>query len=145
MLDPLADKLLVATLFASLTVIGHIPVPLTLLIIARDAALVAAGSYIRYVSLPEPRTVSKYFDASLPTAKMQPTMLSKINTTIQLGLVGLTLAAPVFGFTGHPALTALCWITAGSTISSFISYILAKDTYKILTKKARGRIRTRQS
>lgn len=53
-LDPMADKVLIATLFVSLTYADLIPIPLTALIIARDVALVAAGFVIRYKSLPPP-------------------------------------------------------------------------------------------
>ncbi|KOB74489.1 Cardiolipin synthase 1, partial [Operophtera brumata] len=53
-LDPLADKVLIATLFVSLTWQHLIPLPLTLLIVGRDAALVIAGFVIRYMSLPAP-------------------------------------------------------------------------------------------
>lgn len=53
-LDPMADKVLIATLFISLTWQNLIPLSLTLLIVGRDAALVAAGFVIRYMSLPPP-------------------------------------------------------------------------------------------
>lgn len=53
-LDPMADKLLVGTLFLSLTWVDLIPVSLTCLVILRDFALIGAASYIRYRSLPEP-------------------------------------------------------------------------------------------
>lgn len=53
-LDPMADKVLIATLFISLTWQNLIPLPLTMLIVARDVALVIAGFVIRYMSLPPP-------------------------------------------------------------------------------------------
>lgn len=53
-LDPIADKLLVGTLFLSLAWVGLVPTPLTCLVIARDVALISAASYIRYKSLPFP-------------------------------------------------------------------------------------------
>jgi len=53
-LDPVADKLLVGTLFLSLAWVGLIPVPLTCLVVMRDVVLVTAASYIRYRSLPPP-------------------------------------------------------------------------------------------
>lgn len=53
-LDPMADKVLIATLFLSLTYAGLIPVPLTSIIIGRDVLLVVAGFVIRYQSLPPP-------------------------------------------------------------------------------------------
>lgn len=53
-LDPVADKLLVGTLFLSLAWVGLVPIPLTCLVVARDVMLVSAASYIRYQSLPPP-------------------------------------------------------------------------------------------
>ncbi|XP_063831440.1 probable cardiolipin synthase (CMP-forming) [Ostrinia nubilalis] len=134
-LDPMADKVLIATLFVSLTWQNLIPLSLTLLIVGRDAALVAAGFIIRYMSLPPPRTLSRYFDVTHATAQLAPTTISKFNTAIQLLLVGTTLASPVFGYVDHPALHALCGITAVSTVVSAISYLVSKDTYKFLKKK----------
>lgn len=60
-LDPVADKLLVGTLFLSLAWVGLIPVPLTCLVVARDIALVVAASYIRYRSLPAPVCNRSFF------------------------------------------------------------------------------------
>jgi phosphatidylglycerophosphate synthase len=59
-LDPVADKLLVGTLFLSLAQVGLIPIPLTCLVIVRDIALVTAASYIRYCTLPPPVCISSY-------------------------------------------------------------------------------------
>lgn len=135
-LDPMADKVLIATLFISLTWQNLIPLPLTMLIVARDVALVIAGFVIRYMSLPPPRTLSRYFDVTHATAQLEPTLISKVNTFIQLVLVGTALASPVFGFVDHPAMTALCGVTAASTVASAASYIISKNTYKFLKKKS---------
>lgn len=53
-LDPMADKVLIATLFLTLTYADLIPIALTGIIIARDVLLVVAGFVIRYRSLPPP-------------------------------------------------------------------------------------------
>lgn len=58
-LDPVADKLLVGTLFLSLAWVDLIPVPLTCLVVTRDVVLVTAASYIRYRSLPPPVFINK--------------------------------------------------------------------------------------
>ncbi|CAG4986593.1 unnamed protein product [Colias eurytheme] len=134
-LDPMADKVLIATLFICLTWQNLIPLSLTLLIVGRDAALVAAGFVIRYISLPPPRTLSRYFDVTHATAQLAPTFISKVNTAIQLLLVGTTLASPVFGYVDHPALQVLFGVTATSTVISALSYLTSKDTYKVLKKK----------
>lgn len=134
-LDPMADKVLIATLFLSLTYVDLIPVTLTSLIVARDVALVTAGCYIRYKSLPPPRTFQRYFDATHATAQLAPTTISKFNTLVQLALVGFTLGAPVFDYVDHAALHGLWYLTAGTTVASAISYIFSKGTYKLLRSK----------
>lgn len=53
------------------------------------------------------KTFSKYFDVTYATVQVEPTLISKINTGVQLALVGTTLAAPVFEFVGHPFLECL--------------------------------------
>ena len=68
-LDPVADKLLVATVFVTLAVQGHVPVWLMAAVIARDLVIVlGALSYRLWVG----------------PVKMRPTVISKINTLIQL-------------------------------------------------------------
>lgn len=136
LVDPLADKCLVATLFLSLTVAGLIPVPLTALILARDGIILGCAGYLRFVSLPSPRTLARYFDVTLATVKFTPTTISKANTAIQLGLVAATLAAPVFSFVGHPALQAFWFLTAFTTTTSGLMYIFSKDSYKFVRGKA---------
>ncbi|CAL7951122.1 unnamed protein product [Xylocopa violacea] len=135
-LDPVADKLLMGTLFSSLTWVGLIPIPLTCLVLARDVALVTAASYIRYKSLPPPKTLARYFDPTHATAQLAPTFISKLNTAIQLSLVAGTLAAPVFQFVNHPVLEALCYVTALTTLAGGVSYLISKNTYKFLRKKS---------
>ncbi|KAM7288465.1 cardiolipin synthase (CMP-forming) isoform X1 [Ixodes scapularis] len=136
LVDPLADKCLVATLFLSLTVAGLIPVPLTALILARDGIILGCAGYLRFVSLPSPRTLARYFDVTLATVKFTPTTISKANTAIQLGLVAATLAAPVFSFVDHPALQAFWFLTAFTTTTSGLMYIFSKDSYKFVKAKA---------
>nr|CAH0103086.1 unnamed protein product [Daphnia galeata] len=132
-LDPLADKLLLGTLFISLTYSGLIPMPLTGLIVARDSLLVASGFYIRYISLEPPRTLGRYFDPSLATAQLAPTNISKFNTAVQLVLVACSLAVPAFNF-GESILPFLWYVTGTTTVLSGLSYVFAKNTYRIITR-----------
>ncbi|KDR10558.1 putative cardiolipin synthetase [Zootermopsis nevadensis] len=113
-LDPMADKVLIATLFLSLTYMDLIPVVLTGAIITRDLFLVGAAFYVRYKSLPPPRTLSRYFDVTHATAQLSPTAISKWNTGMQLLLVATTLAAPVFSCVDHPALHAMWYVGMSS-------------------------------
>ncbi|KAH9509361.1 cardiolipin synthase [Bulinus truncatus] len=134
-LDPLADKLLVSFLGVSLTSAGLIPVPMTVLILTRDLGLILATFYVRYISLPPPRTLSRYFDVSLVTAKLYPSTVSKINTGLQLLYVAMTLASPVFNFIEHPLLQGLMYLTAVTTAVSGVDYVLTwRRRLKIMQK-----------
>lgn len=75
-LDPLADKLMLVVSFVALTVVGAIPLWLTLLIVGRDLVIVTGAVVYHYWIGP--------FDAS-------PSMLSKITTVLQILLVLLIL------------------------------------------------------
>ncbi|XP_050828557.1 cardiolipin synthase (CMP-forming) isoform X2 [Serinus canaria] len=107
-LDPLADKILISVLYVSLTCANLIPVPLTSMIILRDAALIAAVFYVRYKTLSPPRTLSRYFNPCYATAQLKPTFISKMNTAVQLILVAASLAAPVFNYVDSIYLQTLC-------------------------------------
>lgn len=134
-LDPLADKILITTTCVTLTCVNLIPVPLTALILSRDIALIAAGFYIRYKSLPPPRTFVRYFDASYATAKLEPTKISKFNSSVQLAAIGISLMSPVLGFNGHPFLQYLWCFTAVTTIASGVSYVYEIDKYRFNVDK----------
>lgn len=68
---------------------------LAAIILGRDVGLGIAAIYYRWISLPPPKTFSRYWDFSLPSAEVRPTTISKYNTVLQLGLIGLTTAAPL--------------------------------------------------
>ena len=140
-LDPVADKLLLGTLFLSLAWVGLVPVPLTCLVVTRDVAMVSAASYIRYKSLPPPKTLARYFDPTHATVQLAPTYISKINTVVQLAFVAGTLAAPIFHFVNHPILEGLCYVTAITTLAGGLSYLISKNTYKLLGKKTSSKSR----
>jgi len=72
-------------------------VPLAVLIIGRDIILGVAAIYYRYISLPPPKTLARYWDFSLPSAEVRPTDISKVNTALQLALVGCTMGQMAFG------------------------------------------------
>lgn len=92
----------------------------------------SAALYLRYQSLPEPKTLARYFDVTMATAQLSPTLISKVNTAIQICTVGATLGAPVFHYVSHPALEALWYLTAATTALSAISYAVSKNTYKFV-------------
>lgn len=114
-IDPMADKTLMTVLTVSLAIQGamprkcrcrsllsqtserHLSVPLASLILGRDVLLSLAAIYYRYISLPPPKTLARYWDFSLPSAEVHPTGISKVNTALQLGLIGWTMGAMAAG------------------------------------------------
>lgn len=128
-------------------------VPLATLILGRDASLAIAAIYYRWTSLPSPKTLTRYWDFSLPSAEVHPTTISKLNTFLQLGLIGATLTLPLLvpaaagssesmlkpvadmlgGADGvHTIVRALQGIVATTTLWSGASYIWTKDAVRIL-------------
>lgn len=65
------------------------------LILGRDVGLGVSAFYFRWISLPPPKTMRRFWDFSLPSAEVRPTGISKINTALQLLLVGSSIAFPI--------------------------------------------------
>ncbi|KAH7641085.1 putative cardiolipin synthase [Dermatophagoides farinae] len=126
-LDPLADKFLVASLTLTLTYVDMIPVWLTALIFTRDFLIILGGFWMRYRSLLPPITFNRFFDIStFSSERFRPTFASKVNTGFQLSLVSLTLASPVFiDLFRHfdLLLPSLQWVTGATTLWSGLLYI----------------------
>lgn len=144
-IDPMADKALMIILTVTLAVKGAIPLYLATLVLGRDASLAVAAIYYRYASLPAPKTFTRYWDFSLPSAEVHPTTVSKYNTFLQLVLIGSTLALPVVGHSTSllqsmgvqnldlgQAMTYFQWLVAGTTAWSGLSYAYLKDAVTIL-------------
>jgi cardiolipin synthase len=82
-LDPIADKALLVSIFVALGSLGHLPVWLVILVTSRDVLIVGA-------------VVISWFMAR-PVA-MRPLLISKINTTGQIVLACAVLASLGFGW-----------------------------------------------
>lgn len=133
-IDPLADKMLMTILTVTLAMQGSLPIWLATIILGRDLGLSISAFYYRWISLPPPKTMSRYWDFSLPSAEIKPTTISKVNTALQLGLIGSTLALPVLPYELGMAMMGLQALVAATTIWSGASYIYSKDAVKILYK-----------
>ncbi len=135
-LDPLADKMLLVTVFVVVAVLGKAPVWLAATVVARDLIITAGG--LTYLWL--------YGDP-----QGQPTIVSKVNTFLQvtfvlgvigsealLSAVGTLLPAMDGGWLacGLVALGALAFVT---TVVSGLDYVLR------YAAKARAAQRGRQS
>ncbi|KAK2764871.1 hypothetical protein FQN54_008568 [Arachnomyces sp. PD_36] len=140
-IDPMADKTLMTVAVVCLAMNSSIPVWLAGLILARDVGLAISAIYYRWISLPPPKTMARYWDFSLPSAEVKPTTISKVNTALQLLLVGAATALPVVpeailsAWSLPEALIGLQYIVAITTVWSGMSYIYSKDAVKILTRE----------
>ncbi|KAL2815951.1 CDP-alcohol phosphatidyltransferase-domain-containing protein [Aspergillus granulosus] len=140
-IDPMADKLLMTISVACMAVNGSIPVWLAVIILGRDVGLSLSAIYYRWISLPPPKTMARYWDFSLPSAEVKPTGISKVNTALQLLLVGSAMALPVLpeamldAWNLREAMTAFQYLVAATTIWSGLSYVFSKDAVKILSKE----------
>jgi cardiolipin synthase len=110
--------------------------------LGRDASLAIAAIYYRYASLPSPKTFTRYWDFSLPSAEVHPTAMSKFNTFLQIGLIAATTALPLVSNDMLPdpltaaqvaaAVVGMQYVVAGTTLWSGGSYAWRKDVVKIL-------------
>ncbi|KDR80780.1 hypothetical protein GALMADRAFT_241217 [Galerina marginata CBS 339.88] len=133
-LDPAADKILMTTLVVTLTMQDLIPIPLAVIILGRDVLLSLSALYIRYSTLPQPKTFSRYWDFSLPSAEVRPTPISKVNTALQLLLMGTATIHPILPFDLGLSLQGLQYLVATTTIWSGFSYIFSKDAIRVVSQ-----------
>lgn len=133
-LDPAADKTLMTTLTVTLTMKGLLPVSLAAIIIGRDVLLSLSAFYIRYTSLPPPKTFARYWNFSIPSAEVRPTTISKLNTAAQLALMFATTVAPIAPAYLSAHLPGMQLLVAGTTIWSGLSYVFSKDAVRILSE-----------
>ena len=106
-LDPLADKLLLVSMFVALGVQGLLPVWLAIAVVSRDI-LIVLGVVLAWV-LGQPVTI-------------HPLLISKINTTSQIILAATVLADEGFGLGHHDLRTVLEVVTGALTIASLAAY-----------------------
>ena len=106
-LDPIADKLLLASAFVSMAVLKIIPSWVAIIVISRDVLIIMG---IAIITMTE------------KTYKVKPSIISKITTVVQITTVILALIN--IHTTGYTTLMViLFWVTAGLTTVSGLHYI----------------------
>lgn len=113
-MDPVADKLLVGTMFVVFTLQNHIPLWLVVVVIGRDVIIIAGAGVYRLL---------------FEEIEFAPSFLSKANTAMQIGMLLLMLVwlcqiEPV-----SPLAVALVdpycfWIVALLGVVSGVDYVL---------------------
>lgn len=137
-LDPLADKFLMTTCTAALCIGGDMPLYVGGIIIGRDVMLSFMAFFMRYQSLPAPKTVRRYFDPKVTTHTVLPNTLGKVNTALQMFYIGgLVLLPGLEQVVGLPWETIFSWYGMGVAATTFVSgasYVLNRGSAKIPVK-----------
>jgi cardiolipin synthase (CMP-forming) len=109
-LDPIADKLLLSTMFLVLSSTHHIPWRITLLVFSRDIGILLVSALL-------------YMTTSL--RNFAPSIFGKANTVAQIAAILLVLAENVWGDKWISALrVASLWAVFGLTLLSGLHYIV---------------------
>lgn len=108
LLDPVADKALLVTMYITLAAVGAIPDWLAILVVFRDLLIV--GGVVVLAVLGHAVTI-------------RPLTISKLNTVVQILLVSASLLQGGFGIGARPLLWALVWCTACTTLASGAAYV----------------------
>lgn len=120
-LDPLADKILLITVFITLTVVGVVPLWLAIVAVGRDL-IITAGAIVYRVWLG-------------PIHGSRPTPISKINTLCQITYLLAVIESTALGQLPSLIVTVLGAIVFVTTVVSGLDYILtyarqAAETYR---------------
>ncbi len=114
LLDPVADKALLVSVYVTLAAIGVLPDWLAILVVFRDAIIV--GGLLLLWMLRARITI-------------RPLYISKLNTAMQLLLAGFALFHAGFGVELALALQILVWLTAATTLWSGLAYIFSASRW----------------
>lgn len=108
-LDPIADKLLLVSVFVVLGFMGELPLWLVVAVVSRDALIVAAVLLSSLIGKP---------------VAMKPLAVSKANTAAQIGLVIVVLAELAFSQAFGPLRPALIGMAGILTVASTAAYLV---------------------
>ncbi len=110
-LDAVADKALLVTMYVTLAAASEIPDWLAILVVFRDLIIVGGVVVMGLLGLP---------------VTIRPLFVSKVNTVLQIVLVALTLFVAGFAVSApaaEAARLALTWAVAASTLASGAAYV----------------------
>ena len=109
LLDPIADKLLVAGMFITLAYTGHIPVWLAAIVIFRDVVIIGGATAYNFIVKPVPG---------------EPTKISKINTVLQMLYLLFVLSRAAFEWPDEITLTVLGAAVLVTVVISGVDYVV---------------------
>ena len=107
LLDPLADKALLVSIYVALAIVGAIPATIAIVVVARDFMIV--GAFM----------VSWFLDRPL---EVRPLVISKINTLAQILFAALVLSVEAFGLAKGAWFQLSLYAVAGLALASLGAY-----------------------
>ena len=108
LLDPVADKALLVSIFVVLAATGHAPMWLAVLVVSRDVLIVGGVILSWLASRPVP---------------IVPLMISKANTAAQIVYAALLLAVLGLAWQFGPLVDIMVWVVATLTLVSAAAYV----------------------
>jgi cardiolipin synthase len=108
LLDPVADKVLLVSMYVTLAATHELPDWLAILVVFRDVAIVGGVLALSVLGWP---------------LLIRPLFVSKLNTVLQIALVAVVLLRAGMGF-GGPLVTPLVWLVTASTLLSGAAYVV---------------------
>ncbi|BCH17566.1 CDP-alcohol phosphatidyltransferase [Mesorhizobium sp. L-2-11] len=109
-LDPMADKLLLVSVFVVLGFIGELPLWLVVTMVSRDALIVCAVVLSTVMAHP---------------VEMKPLFVSKANTAVQIGLAAVVLGELALAIDLDPLRPVLILLSGVLTVASAAAYLVA--------------------
>lgn len=109
-LDPIADKLMIVSLFIALGISGNLPSWLVIAVVSRDILIVIGVVLTWLLGHPAP---------------IKPLAVSKANTLAQILLVATVLGDEGFALGLDTLRTLLVWVTGALTLASLAAYTRA--------------------
>jgi cardiolipin synthase len=109
LLDPIADKALLVGVYLTLGIAGQLPHWLVILVILRDVLILGGFALIQATTAPQ---------------HLGPLFVSKVNTSVQIALVGFVLARLGLGIDEGTVTAILIAAAALTTVLSGLSYLL---------------------
>ncbi|MBP0465135.1 CDP-alcohol phosphatidyltransferase family protein [Roseomonas sp. PWR1] len=109
LLDPVADKALLVSVYVTLAAIGVLPDWLAILVVFRDLLIVGGVIFLWVLGVP---------------ARIRPILVSKANTAAQIALAALALLLKGFGLAAPGLLAFMIGLVAFTTLASGAAYVL---------------------
>jgi cardiolipin synthase len=109
LLDPLADKALLVSIYVTLGLAGQLPTWLVILVVFRDVMIIGGFLLIQLLA---------------GRIRWEPLFISKANTVLQILLAAVTLARLGFSIDDHGLGVGLVFAVAATTILSGGAYLV---------------------